>query len=120
MLKDLYEITWKWQLSYAAGHILRMSTLSTEQLAVVYNISRTNIQRILKYHKFHSYKIKLQELNEDDFDRRLQFCERPTNKVLSLFLVSVFPINVLFLNGTMNRHNCLWQIIIRGYTTYKN
>ena len=83
-----------------------MSTVSTEQLAVVYNISRTNIQRILKYHKFHPYKIKLQELNEDDFDRRLQFCERLTNKVLSLFLVSVFPINVLFLNGTMNRHNC--------------
>ncbi|CAH1986618.1 unnamed protein product [Acanthoscelides obtectus] len=32
--------------------------------------------RILKAHSFHPYKIHLvQELNEDDFDRRLQFCE---------------------------------------------
>lgn len=29
-----------------------------------------------KKHNFHPYKVKLvQELNEDDYDRRLQFCE---------------------------------------------
>ncbi|CAH1991365.1 unnamed protein product [Acanthoscelides obtectus] len=34
------------------------------------------VQRTLKAHSFHPYKIHLvQELNEDDFDQRLQFCE---------------------------------------------
>nr|CAH7745775.1 unnamed protein product [Callosobruchus chinensis] len=38
-------------------------------------ISRTSIQRILKHYKWHPYKIQLlHELNEDDHDRRLQFC----------------------------------------------
>nr|CAH7720258.1 unnamed protein product [Callosobruchus chinensis] len=45
-------------------------------MSEVTGISRTSIHRILKHYKWHPYKIQLlQELNEDDNDRRLQFCE---------------------------------------------
>nr|CAH7766351.1 unnamed protein product [Callosobruchus chinensis] len=45
-------------------------------MSEVTGISRTSIQRILKHYKWHPYKIQLlHELNEDDHDRRLQFCE---------------------------------------------
>ncbi|CAH1986436.1 unnamed protein product [Acanthoscelides obtectus] len=46
------------------------------EVRTVCGVSRRTVQRILKAHSFHPYKIHLlQELNEDDFDRRLQFCE---------------------------------------------
>nr|CAH7741852.1 unnamed protein product [Callosobruchus chinensis] len=45
-------------------------------MSEVTGISQTSIQRILKHYKWHPYKIQLlHELNEDDHDRRLQFCE---------------------------------------------
>ena len=38
--------------------------------------------KILKQNKFHPYKIHLlQELNEDDFDRCLEFCELMMEKI---------------------------------------
>lgn len=58
------------------GHIAIDPTLSTRKVSDVTGVSRRTIQRTLKTHKFHPYKIKLvHELNEDDDDRRLQFCE---------------------------------------------
>jgi len=49
--------------------------LSTRK-ANQHDISRMAVQRILKKIKFYSYKINLvQESNEDDFDRRMEFCE---------------------------------------------
>lgn len=58
------------------GQVAMDNTLSTRKLASETGVSRTSVQRILKKHKFHPYKIRLlQELNEDDFDRRLEFCE---------------------------------------------
>ena len=49
---------------------------STEQRALNHNMSRYSVQKITKREKFHPYKIKLlQELSEDDFDRRIEFCE---------------------------------------------
>lgn len=67
------------------GQIVLDPTLSTRQMSTVSGIRRSSIQTILKRNKFHPYKIHLvQELNEDDFDRRLQFCEimseRATNE----------------------------------------
>ncbi|CAH1998920.1 unnamed protein product [Acanthoscelides obtectus] len=53
----------------------------TRQLETVCGVSRRTVQRILKAHSFHPYKIHLvQELNEDEFDRRLQFCEDMINR----------------------------------------
>lgn len=84
---------------------------STPEIARARNISRRSVARILKREKYHPYKIQLvQELSEDDFDRRIEFCER---------LMEIcnndhdFAHNVVFsdeatfcLNGTVNRHNC--------------
>lgn len=63
------------------GQVAMDSTMSTRQLAVATGVSRTSVQRVLKKYKFHPYKIQLlQELNDDDFDRRLQFCEIVTER----------------------------------------
>nr|CAH7758870.1 unnamed protein product [Callosobruchus chinensis] len=55
-------------------------------MSEVTGISRTSIQRILKHYKWHPYKIQLlHELNEDDHDRRLQFCEIMDSESRELF-----------------------------------
>lgn len=70
------------------------STLSTRQLAIGTGVSYTSVQRVLKKYKFHPYKIRLvQELNEDDFDRRLKFCEIMSERALNN---DNFPCNVFF------------------------
>ncbi|KAJ8951472.1 hypothetical protein NQ318_000166 [Aromia moschata] len=43
-------------------------------------VSQTTVLRILRKENYHPYKFQLvQELNEDDPDRRLQFCETMMN-----------------------------------------
>lgn len=74
------------------------------------NISKSSIQRVLKKHKFHPYKIELhQELNEDDFDRRIQFCEQMLQKIqqnAEFISMICFSDEATFnLHGTINRHN---------------
>lgn len=93
------------------GQVHLDPTLSTRQLASVSGINRTSIQTILKKNKFHPYKIHLvQELHEDDYDRRLQFCEimseRAGNDPQFLFNICFSDECSFFLNGTVNRHNC--------------
>lgn len=93
------------------GQIAADPTLSTRRLATVSNIKRSTIQRILKRHKFHPYKIHLvQQLNEDDFDRRLEFCEVMTARIADngnfLFNICFSDECTFFLNSTVNRHNC--------------
>ncbi|KAJ8912023.1 hypothetical protein NQ315_003560, partial [Exocentrus adspersus] len=44
-------------------------------------INRVSIFRILKIIKFHPYKIHLHEINEDDPDRRLEFCENMMERI---------------------------------------
>lgn len=93
------------------GQVAVDRTLSTRQLAVVTGVSRTSIQRVLKKYKFHPYKIRLvQELNEDDFDRRLQFCEIMSERAMHngnfVFNVCFSDECSFFLNGLVNRHNC--------------
>lgn len=93
------------------GHVIQDATLSTRKLAAISGVNRTSIQRILKKHKFHPYKIRLvQELNEDDFDRRLEFCETMSARVNQdphlLFNICFSDECSFFINGTVNRHNC--------------
>ena len=58
------------------GQVVADPTLSTRELATITNIPRTSIQKFLKKNKFHPYKIRLvHELNQDDFDCHLEFCE---------------------------------------------
>jgi hypothetical protein len=54
----------------------RNPQLSQRRAAHEFNISRSSLQRIMKELKLKPYKPRLlQALNEDDPDRRLEFCE---------------------------------------------
>ena len=74
-------------------------------------VSLGSVHKVMKLNKFHPYKIKiLHELYEDDFDRRIEFCER---------MVEIEAANgdqiknicfsdecTFFINGFVNKHNC--------------
>lgn len=85
--------------------------LSIRRAAQQQDIAQKSVQNILKQIKFHPYKIYLvQELNDDDFDRRIEFCETMMQRIDAepnfLFNI-VFSDEATFeLNGHINRHNC--------------
>lgn len=76
-----------------------------------HGISSKSVHRILKKNKFHPFHVRLvHELNEDDFDRRVEFCEDMMARIVDN---PDFHFNIVFsdeatfeLNGTVNRHNC--------------
>lgn len=77
----------------------------------VHEISKSSVHRILQRNNYFPYKFHLvQELNEDDFDRRLEFCEIMREKCdgdRNFLLNIVFSDEATFyLNGKVNRHNC--------------
>jgi transposase len=83
---------------------------STYKLASEAGICQKSVQTILKRHNYHPYKIKLvQHLAEDDFDRRLEFCQWAVEKCDSDPHFSkkiLFSDEAIFyLNGHVNRHN---------------
>lgn len=85
--------------------------VSTRQLGLNNDIDHSTVLKLLKKEKYHPYKIQLlHELNEDDPDRRLQFCEQFMTRCdrNRNFLNSIiFSDEATFtLNGTVNRHNC--------------
>jgi len=79
-----------------------------------HDINRMVVQRILKKIKFYPYKSNLvQELNEDDFNRRMEFCKlvmKKTDDDPNFFQYSLFNIfldrAIFELNCSVNRHNC--------------
>lgn len=84
---------------------------SVRNLARHHGISHSTVWRLLRKEKFHPYKIKLlHELNEDDPDRRLNFCEtmmERLNRNPDLLRNILFSDESTFhLNGEVNRHNC--------------
>jgi hypothetical protein len=80
-------------------------------LGTEYNISSYSVWKILNSNKYHPYKIHLvQELSEDDFDRRIEYCDTMMQR---LDTDPNFVKNIVFsdeasflLNGNVNRHNC--------------
>lgn len=81
------------------------------QLARYNDISNTTVLKILKNANMHPFKIQmLQELTEDDPDRRIQFCEQMMNCIannhLSLEWIVFSDESTFTLNGEVNRHNC--------------
>lgn len=84
--------------------------LSTRNGAQQLGMSQRSVVRNLKHVKFHPYKIHLhQELNEDDFDRRVQFCEIMMDRIDQdpnfLHLITFTDESTFKLNGEVNRHN---------------
>lgn len=84
---------------------------SLAQIGSNLHMPKSVVHRIVRKHKYHPYKvIPVQELFEDDFDRRNQFCERMQNMCnLNNNLVKniIFTDEATFcLSGNVNRQNC--------------
>lgn len=88
---------------------------STRKISQEHEISTMSVYKILQTNGFHPYKVKLvHELNEDDFDRRVEFCEDMMSRIDD---DHNFPSRIVFsdeatfeLHGTLNRHNCrYWE-----------
>jgi hypothetical protein len=84
---------------------------SIRTVAETHEISYSTTRKVLKINKFHPYKIQLhQELNEDDPDRRVQFCQRMLELIEDdrdiLMRICFSDESTFHLNGALNRHNC--------------
>lgn len=84
---------------------------TTRELAADNDVSKSSILRVLHKEKYHPYKVQLvQELNEDDPDRRQEFCELMMDRMnadLQFINKIVFSDEATFhLNGTVNKQNC--------------
>lgn len=83
---------------------------ATQELALDHEVGKSSVKRILKKEKYHPYKIKLiHELNEDDPDRRIEFCETLMNICNNDHLFArriIFSDESTFcLNGVVNKQN---------------
>ena len=86
---------------------------SHRRLSATLGLSSSSIYTILKELKLKPYIPRLcQALNEDDFDRRLEFCETWNGMLLR---DPTFPHQILWsdeakfhLCGAVNRHNCVY------------
>jgi len=92
-------------------HFQNTPTSSVRSVAALTGLSVGSVHHVTKLNKFHPYKIKiLQELYEDDFDRRIVFCETMTAKIQNEenFLKNICFSDEcsFFLNGFVNKHNC--------------
>lgn len=93
------------------GHVQIDNNTSVRKSGREIGVSKSTVHRILKEQKFHLYIIKLvHELNEDDFDRRLEFCEYYSNLLSDhqnlLYNVCFSDECSFYLHGEINRHNC--------------
>lgn len=86
-------------------------TTSIRNAASHHDVSSYSVLKVLKRNSYHPYKVKLvQELSEDDFDRRLEFCEIMMTRCDQSpnFLANVvFSDEATFtVHGQVSRHNC--------------
>jgi len=84
---------------------------SIRKVAAETGLSYSSVRKVTKIHKWHPYKVKiLHELHEDDFDRRIQFCE----EIIALCEGNDSQLGnicfsdecTFFLNGFVNTQNC--------------
>lgn len=84
--------------------------VSSRTLALLCNTSQSTVSRTMRKYKFHPYHIELhQELHEEDFPRRVTYCQwlRGQIAVNPNFLKTImFSDEATFRsNGAVNRHN---------------
>lgn len=84
--------------------------ISVRQMAMEFDISKSSVHRILKRHNMHPYHIQLhQELRDEDYQRRINFCEWAQDKIhrqIDFFDFVLFGDEATFhRNGCVNRHN---------------
>lgn len=83
---------------------------SVRKVAQQLGISKSSVHNVLMANNFHPYKMILtQELLEDDFDRRLEFCEEMMKRIDEngqfTFWTCLSDESTFQLNGEVNRHN---------------
>lgn len=93
------------------GQFVMNPTTSLRKVQRQTGISLGSVHKVMTLNKFHPYKIHVnQELSEDDYDRRIQFCEIMSdliNENPDLTKNVCFSDECTFyLNGLVNRHNC--------------
>lgn len=84
--------------------------VSTRRISNTLGVSQSSVVRCLHKKKYHPYKPTfVQELSDDDHDRRLEFCQWILNSSLQhpqFHLRIVFSDEAVFhVNGTVNKHN---------------
>lgn len=84
--------------------------ISTREISKQTDISRTVVQKILSKNKMHPYRIqRMQELLDDDYEKRLTFCEWAQERIQQnrdFFNFVLFADEATFhKNGFVNRHN---------------
>lgn len=93
------------------GHVHLDPQLSVRKLSETVGVAKSTCHKILKLNKMHPYKMQLyHELGDDDFDRRVEFCETMTGMIRQnrniLRNICFSDESCFFLNGLVNRHNC--------------
>ena len=94
-------------------HFEEKPTTSSRRGSIELGIKRTSLMRILKDLKMKPYIPRLvQALNEDDFDRRVEFCEIMLQHLSddeTLIHRVIWSDEATFhLKGQVNRHNCVY------------
>lgn len=84
--------------------------LSSRQICHLTDISQSSVNRITRKNKYHPYHIQLhQELEEQDFQRRIVFCNTVNQKITEnpnfLFNVMFSDEATFHNNGFVNKHN---------------
>lgn len=105
-------VTTEENLETVAQSLVQSPTKSTRRASSELGISRTSVRRMLKTVGLKPYRrTLLQGLNEDDYDRRMEFCEW---YVIRQLADNTFYKSILWsdeatfkLNGRVNRHNCV-------------
>lgn len=97
------------QIDIVAEIVVNPSS-STAQVASTSGVSRSTVHRVLTKNKFHPYKLKMvHQLSDDDPDRRLQFCENMSTKILQqpdyVRTICFSDESTFFLNGNVNTQN---------------
>jgi len=111
------------------GHFAVDPQTSIPKVSRLTNISIGSVHKTLRQNNFFPYKIQhFQELGEDDYDRRIQFCELMTERINAQpnFLKNIcFSDEAsFFLNGFVNKHNCRYwdntnpHIFREGHTQF--
>lgn len=88
-------------------------SMSSREIERQSAINRTSILRILKRHKFHPYHLsRVQELTENDFHQRLEFCDWALSQTNNFFENVMFTDEATFTkDGSINSRNMhYWSV----------
>lgn len=93
--------------TFVIGTLLNSPKKSIRKLSQECDVSHASVSQILNIHKFHPYNVQLvQELHEDDTDRRIKFCEWMLEQPENFSHSVMFSDEAMFyLSSKVNRYN---------------